>query len=301
VSNDNNSHSPFEGLWIPLVTPLRHDEVDHHMLQRLVRRLQADGASGFVACGSTGEAALLDEREQDEVLESICEAAGATPVMMGVSGARPSLVAARMQGIAKRFPVEAFLLPAPSYIRPSQLGLLHFFGSIADASPRPLVLYDIPYRTGVKIELPTLLTLAEHPNIQALKDCGGNLQTTQTLIADGRLAVLAGEDHNIFPTLALGGAGAIAASAHLHTPAFAQLVRALKDEQTETARRLWRALARLINLCFAESNPAPIKAVLARLGQLHNGLRAPLQAATPELEQRLWEAHQQAQAQLATY
>jgi 4-hydroxy-tetrahydrodipicolinate synthase len=297
--SDNNNHKPYEGLWIPLVTPLRHDAVDHLALQRLVRRLRAEGVQGFVACGSTGEAALLDEHEQDGVLESICEAAGDTPVMMGVSGARPALVAARMQGIAKRFPVRAFLLPAPSYIRPSQQGLLHFFSAIADASPLPLVLYDIPYRTGVKIELPTLLQLAGHPNIEALKDCGGHLQGTQAMIADGRLAVLAGEDHNLFTTLALGGVGAIAASAHLHTPAFVELVQALRTEQTERARQLWRALSRLINLSFAESNPAPIKALLARLGQLNNELRAPLQTATPELEERLWEAYQQAQAQLA--
>ncbi|MDC6171362.1 4-hydroxy-tetrahydrodipicolinate synthase [Paucibacter sp. XJ19-41] len=292
--SDNN----YSGLWIPLVTPLHHDVVDHAALSQLVLHLKAQGVNGFVACGSTGEAALLDEHEQDAVLETVCEAAGGTPVMMGVSGPRPSQVAARMLAIAKRFPVCAFLLPAPSYIRPSQQGLLNFFGSIADVAPAPLVLYDIPYRTGVKIELPTLLTLAAHPNIEALKDCGGSLQATQALIADGRLAVLAGEDHNIFPTLALGGAGAIAASAHLHTAHFVRLVQALRDEQTETARRLWQALARLINLSFAESNPAPIKSALARLGRLHNELRAPLQQASPELEQRLWDAYGQAGEQL---
>ncbi|HEX2009899.1 MAG TPA: dihydrodipicolinate synthase family protein, partial [Roseateles sp.] len=130
-------------------------------------------------------------------------------------------------------------------------------------------------------------------------DCGGQIQSTQALINDGRLAVLAGEDHNIFPTLALGGAGAIAASAHLLTPAYVRLVRALAEERTETARQCWRVLTRWISLCFAESNPAPIKAVLARLGLLHNELRAPLHPASPELEARLWEAYRQAEEQLA--
>jgi 4-hydroxy-tetrahydrodipicolinate synthase len=294
----HKTHKNYKGLWIPLVTPLRHDGVDHPALARLTARLRGDGVRGFVACGSTGEAALLDEHEQDAVLETICEAAGPLPVIVGVSGARPGAVAARMQALAKRFPVHAFLLPPPSYIRPSQPGLLNFFRQIADAAPAPLVLYDIPYRTGVKIELPTLLALAEHPRIQALKDCGGQLQSTQALIQDGRLAVLAGEDHGLFPTLALGGAGAIAASAHLLTPAYVQLLQALAEERTEAARRLWQALSRLISLCFAEPNPAPLKAVLARLGLLHNELRAPLQPASAELEERLWEAYRQAETQL---
>lgn len=291
--------SKYGGLWIPLVTPFHHDTVDHAALSRLTQQLRQAGVHGFVALGSTGEAALLEPHEQEAVLETVCEAAGPLPVIVGASGPRPSAVTARMQALAKRFPVQAFLLPAPSYIRPTQQGLQRFFETIADAAPAPLVLYDIPYRTGVRIELPTLLQLAEHPRIEALKDCGGSLAATQALIADGRLAVLAGEDHHLFATLALGGAGAIAASAHLHSEAFVRLVAALRSERTETARQLWRALTRLIGLCFAESNPAPIKAVLARLGRLHNELRAPLLRATPELDERLWAAYQEAEAQLS--
>lgn len=302
ITPHNNDKRRYQGLWIPLVTPLHHDAVDHGALARLVARLKPGGIAGFVACGSTGEAALLDEQEQDAVLETICEAAAsgpnALPVIVGVSGPRPGMVAARMQALAKRFPVHAFLLPPPSYIRPSQQGLLNFFQQIADQAPAPLVLYDIPYRTGVKIELPTLLALAGHPRIQALKDCGGQLQSTQALIDDGRLAVLAGEDHQLFGTLALGGAGAITASAHLLTPAYARLVQALAEERPEAARQIWHRLARLISLCFAESNPAPIKAVLARLGWLHNELRAPLHPASAELQERLWETYRQAEAQL---
>lgn len=291
-------HAAYRGLWIPLVTPFRHEAIDHKALQRLVRHLGACGVRGFVACGSTGEAALMEPHEQDALLETVCEAAGALPVMVGVSGTRPGTVAARMQELAKQFPVHAFLLPPPSYIRPTQAGLLSFFETLADQAPAPLVLYDIPYRTGVKIELPTLLQLAAHPRIQALKDCGGQLGATQALIQDGRLAVLAGEDHAVFSTLALGGAGAIAASAHLLTPAYVALVQALAEQRIEPARQLWHSLARLIGLCFAESNPAPLKALLARQGWLHNELRAPLQPATPGLETSLQEAEQQARVHL---
>lgn len=291
-------HAAYRGLWIPLVTPFRHEAIDHKALQRLVRHLGACGVRGFVACGSTGEAALMEPHEQDALLATVCEAAAGLPVMVGVSGMRPGGVAARMQTLAKQFPVHAFLLPPPSYIRPSQTGLLHFFEAIADQAPAPLVLYDIPYRTGVKIELPTLLQLAAHPRIQALKDCGGQLSATQALIQDGRLAVLAGEDHAVFSTLALGGAGAIAASAHLLTPAYVALVQALAEDRIEPARALWQRLARLIGLCFAESNPAPLKALLAQQGWLHNELRAPLQPATAGLLASLLEAEAQAREQL---
>ena len=292
-------HAAYRGLWIPLVTPFRHEAIDHKALQRLVQHLGACGVRGFVACGSTGEAALMEPHEQDALLATVCEAAAGLPVMVGVSGMRPGGVAARMQTLAKQFPVHAFLLPPPSYIRPSQTGLLHFFEAIADQAPAPLVLYDIPYRTGVKIELPTLLQLAAHPRIQALKDCGGQLSATQALIQDGRLAVLAGEDHAVFSTLALGGAGAIAASAHLLTPAYVALVQALAEDRIEPARALWQRLARLIGLCFAESNPAPLKALLAQQGWLHNELRAPLQPATAGLLASLLEAEAQAREQLA--
>ncbi len=292
-------HAAYRGLWIPLVTPFRHEAIDHKALQRLVQHLGACGVRGFVACGSTGEAALMEPHEQDALLATVCEAAAGLPVMVGVSGMRPGNVAARMQTLAKQFPVHAFLLPPPSYIRPSQTGLLHFFEAIADQAPAPLVLYDIPYRTGVKIELPTLLQLAAHPRIQALKDCGGQLSATQALIQDGRLAVLAGEDHAVFSTLALGGAGAIAASAHLLTPAYVALVQALAEDRIEPARALWQRLARLIGLRFAESNPAPLKALLAQQGWLHNELRAPLQPATAGLLASLLEAEAQAREQLA--
>lgn len=283
----------FSGLWIPVVTPFFHGEIDHGALKALVLRLKQDGVSGLVASSSTGEGALLDEAEQNAALATIVEAAGGLPVIMGVSGPRPEHVVARTQWLAQRFPLHAFLLPPPSYIRPSQTGLLSYFRTVADATPLPLVLYDIPYRTGVKIELATLLELAVHPAIQGLKDCGGQPAATEALIADARLAVLAGEDHQVFGTMALGGVGAITASAHLQTPRFVALVQSLQAGDLPRARALWRQLRPLIELCFAEPNPAPTKAMLARQGAIRDELRAPLQSASEGLQQRFWAVLQQ--------
>ncbi|MGV3682980.1 MAG: 4-hydroxy-tetrahydrodipicolinate synthase [Acidovorax sp.] len=276
----------FSGLWIALVTPFKDGAVDHPALTALTVRLRGQGVAGFVACGSTGEAAALDRAEQLQVLETVLEAAGDSPVVMGVSGCHQGQVLDQVQALA-RYPLAGLLVSAPHYIRPSQEGLLHWFCAIADASTVPVVLYDIPYRTGATLTTETLLALAAHPRIQAIKDCGGSTAKTQALIADGRLQVLTGEDAQIFHTLALGGAGAISASAQWQTPRFVELMDLLRGGDLPGARRAWQALQPWIEACFAEPNPAPLKAMLAHAGEVRNELRAPMMVASPALVQRL--------------
>ncbi|MEO7108110.1 MAG: dihydrodipicolinate synthase family protein, partial [Rhodoferax sp.] len=189
-----------------------------------------------------------------------------------------------------QFPIAGLLVPPPHYIRPAQAGLVQWFSALADASDTPLIVYDIPYRTGCTIALDTLLALAVHPNIQAIKDCGGDASKTHAVIADGRLQVLTGEDAQIFSTLALGGAGAIAASAHLCTPQFVQVIQLLRDSELQRARALWQPLAALVGAVFAEPNPAVIKAVLAQQGFIQDGLRLPMVKASVGATQRLMDA-----------
>ena len=278
--------TPFQGLWIPLVTPFKDDAVDHPALAALTTTLTRQGVAGFVACGSTGEAAALDKTEQLAVLETVLGAAQGLPVVMGLSGYHLGQTVEWVTALAQ-YPLAGLLVPAPHYIRPSQEGLLLWFSTLADASAVPLVLYDIPYRTGATLATDTLRALAGHPRIRAIKDCGGNPAKTQALIADGRLAVLAGEDAQMFTTLALGGHGAIAASAHWQAPCFVELVEQLRGGDWLEARRTWQTLQPWIETCFAEPNPAPLKAVLARAGWMHNELRAPMLPASPALAQRV--------------
>ena len=196
----------FSGLWIPLVTPFiagADAAVDHPALARLVARLRGTGIAGFVACGSTGEAAALDADEQQAVLDTVLQAAQGLPVVMGLSGYHLPKMLASVQAFSRQ-PVAALLVAAPSYIRPAQAGLLRWFTDLPDASQVPLIVYDIPYRTGSTLALDTLLTLARHPRIVAVKDCGGDAAKTAALIASGALQVLAGEDAQIFSTLAQG-------------------------------------------------------------------------------------------------
>ena len=188
---------------------------------------------------------------------------------------------------ATRHAPAAFMVTPPPYIRPSQAALRTFFATVADAAPAPIVLYDIPARTGVRLELDTLLALAGHPNIVALKDCGGRVEQTEGVIADGRLQLLCGNDNEWFSTRCLGGAGAIAATAHLRTDLFVAFDAALARGDLATGRALWRRLKPLATGVFDEPSPGPVKALLAAQGECANELRAPMAPASPELQQRL--------------
>ncbi|MFM0399999.1 4-hydroxy-tetrahydrodipicolinate synthase [Paraburkholderia aspalathi] len=292
--------SIFSGIWVPLITPFADGEVDHAALRALVRRYADAGIAGLVALGTTGEPAALDDAEQDAVLATILDEARAAahsthgadaralPVLVGVSGNHTASMKERIEQL-NALPIAGVLMAAPYYIRPSQAGIVGHFMALADASDKPVVLYDIPYRTGVRLELDTLLTLAAHPRIQAVKDCAGSLDTTLALIRDGRLQVLTGEDINIFNTLCLGGSGAIAASAHLRPERFVALYRALSAGRLDEGRRIFHELAPLIQALFAEPNPAPVKALLAAQGLIRDELRMPMTRAGDALVARLRE------------
>ncbi|WPG39818.1 4-hydroxy-tetrahydrodipicolinate synthase [Variovorax sp. EBFNA2] len=276
----------FSGLWVALVTPFRDGAVDHTALAALVRRLADDGVTGFVPCGSTGEAAALDEAEQLAVLDTVLTAAGGLPVVMGMSGYHLGKAAAWARKLSER-PLAGLLVSAPHYIRPSQAGVREWFHAIADASTIPVLVYDIPYRTGVTIARETLLALAEHPRIRGIKDCGGDMAKTRAVIADGRLQVLTGEDHQIFATMAEGGVGAIAASGHVQTKRLVRLVHLLAENRLAEARAEWQPLQPLLEMLFAEPNPGPLKALLAHAGELHDELRSPMTRASDGLRERL--------------
>lgn len=293
--SSTHARPSYAGIWVPIVTPFVDDaarSVDYGALYALVARYRALGVAGFVPCSSTGEALALSEQEQVDVLDTVRAAAGGLPVMMGLPGSVLMPVRDRMLRLAEHCP-SAFLVSAPSYVRPSQAGIIDYFTALADASPVPVLLYDIPYRTGATIDAETLLTLAAHPNIHGIKDCGGDADKTQRVIADGRLQVLAGEDAQVFGTLCAGGAGAIIAAAHVRTELFVEMTLAVQEQRLNDARRLHHALAPVIRLLFAQTNPGPLKAWLAAEGLVKNVLRAPMTPASEALALELQEAVKQ--------
>ncbi|NEX64268.1 4-hydroxy-tetrahydrodipicolinate synthase [Noviherbaspirillum galbum] len=278
--------SSFSGIWVALATPFRDGEIDFPALRRLARQMTDAGVAGIVVCGSTGEAAALDETEQLAVLDAVLDAVPGAAIVMGLSGSNQREVLARLDRIQSRR-VAGVLVPPPPYIRPSQAGLLGFFTTLADRAEVPVLLYNIPYRAGVGIEFDTFAALARHPRIDGVKDCGGDAMLTMRLIAETGLQVLTGEDAQLLSTLALGGAGGILASANLRPACFVRVHALAAAGRLDEARALFYRLLPLVRLMFAEPNPGPLKAGLAASGWMTNELRAPMLPASPDLAQRI--------------
>lgn len=280
--------SSFQGIWVPIVTPFHNGAIDFAGLRRLVSHLLEKGVDGIVVCGTTGEAAALGKHEQLAVLDAVLEQVPPERVVMGLAGNNLSELLQFQSEILKR-PLAGLLVPPPYYIRPSQAGLEAFFKTVADASSVPVILYDIPYRTGIAFEQATLLRIVAHERIVAIKDCGGNPATTFALLSSGKVDVLCGEDNQIFGALCLGAKGAIAASAHVHPELFVTLYQQIRDNQLAAGRTTFFQLLPLIHSLFIEPNPAPVKTALALEGLIHDELRAPMQRSSEATVERLKE------------
>jgi 4-hydroxy-tetrahydrodipicolinate synthase len=278
--------SSFQGIWVPLVTPFQHGAIDFVGLRRLVSHLLDKGVDGLVVCGTTAEAAALSKHEQLAVLDAVLELAPVDRVVMGLAGNNLTELLHMQSEILKR-PLAGLLVPPPYYIRPSQAGLEAFFKTVADASSVPIILYDIPYRTGIAFEQATLLNIVAHERIVAIKDCGGNQANTLALLASGKIDVLCGEDNQIFSALCLGAKGAIAASAHVHPELFVALYQQIRDQRLAEGRATFFRLLPLIHSLFIEPNPAPVKTALALEGLIGDELRAPMQRSSEAMVLRL--------------
>lgn len=276
----------FSGIWVALVTPFNNNAVDLPAVKRLAQYLIASGVSGLVVCGTTGEAAALSKEEQLAVLDAVLDVVPASQVVMGLSG-NNMLDTLQMQQEIQLRDIAGVLIPAPYYIRPSQCGLVDYFTQLADASSVPVILYNIPQRTGIVMELQTIRQIARHPQVKAIKDCGGNPDTTMALIDDGEIDVMTGEDNLILTTLCLGGTGAISASAHIYPQRFVQLVQQVANGDLAAARANFYTLLPMIHQMFSFPNPAPVKAALAQQGLIRNELRSPMQIAPQALQQRI--------------
>lgn len=278
--------SSFKGIWVPLVTPFHNGAIDFLGLQQLVSHLLERGIDGIVVCGTTAEAAALNRHEQLAVLDAVLELVPAGRVVMGLAGNNLIELLQFQSEILKRC-LAGLLVPPPHYIRPSQAGLEAFFKTVADASSVPIILYDIPYRTGAVFEQATLLKILDHERIVAVKDCGGNQANTLALLASKKADVLCGEDNQIFSALCLGASGAIAASAHVHPERFVALYQQVRDSQLAASRATFFQLLPLINSLFIEPNPAPVKSALALEGLIGDELRAPMKRCSAPLKMRL--------------
>ena len=281
--------SRLQGLWLPLITPFRDGELDEASLRRLVRHYAAGPVDGFILAATSGEGMSLRADELERLVTvtrgELSGGGRPLPILLGLSGAStPKLQQALHETAA--FPIDGYLIASPYYIRPSQRGLVQHFTALADHAARPIMLYNIPYRTGVSLSNETLLTLAQHPNIAGMKDCGADRAQSIEFLArrPPDFRVLTGEDALYHEALADGADGAILLSAHLETEAFASVQTILKQGDRAGAQACWKAVSGLTRLLFAEPSPAPAKYWLARSGLIDSAeVRLPMVEISAEL------------------
>ena len=268
----------FEGVYVPNVTPFKDGEIDEPSLRKLVDHLIEGGASGLLPCGTTGESATLSHDEHIEVIRvTVEQAAGRVPVIAGI-GTNDTRETISLLRRAEMIDLAGYLVVCPYYNRPNQEGIIEHFRSVAEATDRPILIYNIPARTGRNIDVHSVSDLSRIPNIVGIKDASGDIDQVMSLIARTRnFSVLSGEDHLLFLTCCLGGQGGIMASAHVLPGEFLDLVEAAKRGDLGEARRLHYHLLPLVRVMFKEPNPAPAKAAMKLMGIISSDeLRLPL-------------------------
>jgi 4-hydroxy-tetrahydrodipicolinate synthase len=279
-----------QGLWLPLVTPFRDGALDEVSLRRMVRHYLGQPVDGFILAATTGEGLTIDEEETERLVAVVTsEVAQRVPVYLGVSGSDTRKIAKTLAHVAP-WPVDGYLIACPYYTRPSQEGLYRHFATLAGATERPILVYNIPYRTGVNMANETLLRLAELPNIVGVKDCCADQNQSFDLIRakSSGFSVMTGEDALFHAALTQGAEGGVLASAHIDAARFAAIRDMHMAGDQPGALRAWRALADLPRLLFAEPSPAPIKHWLWRAGLIDSPeVRLPMTQVSDALAARI--------------
>ena len=279
----------FTGAMTALVTPFRDREVDRRALEALVEAQIAGGINALVPCGSTGEAATLTHEEHLAVVRAVVRAArGRVPVIAG-TGSNSTAEAIRLTRGAEEAGADAALLISPYYNRPTQDGIYRHYAAVADASGLPLILYNIPGRTGSNITPDTIARLARLPNIAGVKEASGNLAQVLEIIDESGadFGIYSGDDILTLPIMAAGGHGVIAVGANLMPRAYVELTDALLAGDLERARMQNHRLLPLMMALTLEVNPIPVKTALAMMGQCADEFRLPLTPMSPGARVRL--------------
>jgi 4-hydroxy-tetrahydrodipicolinate synthase len=278
----------FAGAGVALVTPFTKDgSLDEATFRKLVRRQVEGGIDVLVPCGTTGEAVTLSEDEQKRVIEwTVAERSG-RPVVAGAGSNDTRTAVARTKAFGS-LGVQGILSVAPFYNKPTQEGLFRHFSAIADASTVPVVLYNVPGRTASNIEPKTLLRLAEHQNITAVKEAGSFMQQLDILrdLPDG-FEFLSGDDATTLPLMALGAQGVISVVANQIPGPMHDLVAAARAGDFAKARAIHNKYLALMNHNFIESNPIPVKATFAMMGLCEEVFRLPLVPPSEETRSKL--------------
>ena len=280
----------FAGVWLPIVTPFMDGEIDHAGYERLIEHYLRAGVAGLIPLGTTGESPTIDDAETDALVErTVATVKGRVPILVGVGGNDTKKVVKAVKRL-ERHDVQGILSVCPYYNRPSQDGMREHFTRVAEATDRPILIYNIPYRTGVNLTNETLLALARIPNIAGVKDSSGNIAQSLELLRQRPpgFAVLTGEDAYFYTMLAHGGDGGILASAHVETALFLSVYERMAANDHQGALKAWSRLEPIVPMLFKEPNPVPVKHCLWRQGLIRSPeCRLPLTRVSDALAREL--------------
>jgi len=269
----------FTGVFTALVTPFNEKkEIDRECLKRIVQFQLDKGISGLVPVGTTGESPTVSHEENMDVIEMVVKAVnGKVPVIAG-TGSNSTDEAIRMTKIAKHIGADASLQVAPYYNKPTQEGLYQHFMAIADAVDLPMVVYNIQGRTGVNIETDTLMRLAKHDNIVAVKEASGDLNQMMEVIRrkPSDFDVLSGDDNLALPLTLMGGNGVISVASNIIPKWMEEMIQAARKGDVEKAKTIHYELLPLFKAMFLETNPIPVKTAMAEMGLIKEVFRLPL-------------------------
>jgi 4-hydroxy-tetrahydrodipicolinate synthase len=282
--------TPFTGVGTALVTPFtKGGELDETGVRRLARRQIDAGVHFLVPCGTTGESPTLSSDERIRVVEIVAdEANGKVPILAGAGGydTREVIHAARDMQQAG---ANGLLSVTPYYNKPTAEGLFQHYRAIAESTPLPIVVYNVPGRTGVNVDVPTLARMAEIPNIVGVKEASGNItQMCEVCRAvPAEFIVLSGDDALTLPLMAIGGRGVISVASNEIPAEMAQMVEAAEREDFAAARKIHARIMPLLMVNFIEANPVPVKAAMADMGLLEERYRLPMVSPRGESREKI--------------
>ena len=268
----------FEGMASAIITPLNEKGIDYELFAKLIEWQIAEGIDGLVVCGTTGEGSTLSDEEHKSAIEfMVKQVDGRVPVIAG-TGSNDTAYAVELTKHASLMGVDGVLTVTPYYNKATQKGLIKSFTQIADASSVPVILYNVPSRTGVNIAPKTVLELSKHPNINAIKEASGDISQIAEIshLCGDNINIYSGNDDQVVPILSLGGKGCISVLSNLLPKETSEMCRLFREGDVKAAARLQLKYIPLINALFSEVNPIPVKAAMAKMGFCEDYLRLPL-------------------------
>lgn len=268
-----------QGTYTALVTPFKDGEIDFDAYAALIERQIAGGVSGIVPAGCTGEAATLSHEEQLKLIAFAADQAKGRVQVIAGTGSNNTAEAVHLTERAGSSKIDGVLVISPYYNKPTQSGLFAHYSKLADASKAPVMIYNVPGRTGVKIEPETIAKLSKHSNVQSVKEACGSVDQVSDILNICDIDVLSGDDGLTLPMMSVGAKGVVSVSSNLVPKEVSTMVSCAAEMDFASACKGHHELLSLHKSMFVESNPIPVKAVLSEMGLIQNELRLPLEPA----------------------